>query len=213
MARTSAPAFARPEVSQWLPALPISDSGDQSPTGAEAAAPQPHTGQGFASSLKRLIIPPAEAGTSPISAPDHSPPPLPSETATLTEHSEAHPPIQPSSPTTGTVKTAKDERRGVLIARGRATWYQHPGRTASGQVYNPDGLSAAHASLPFGTSVRVTNRGNGRSVVVLINDRMGPRGRSRYHVIDLSRAAARALGIQGIGDVALYAEGAQLAKP
>src|SRR5262245_14278641 len=62
-------------------------------------------------------------------------------------------------------------------------------RTASGQRLNPDALTAAHRSLPFGTKVRVLNRKNGRSVVVTINDR-GPFVRGR--VIDVAPAAARA---------------------
>ena len=64
------------------------------------------------------------------------------------------------------------------------------GRTASGEVSGPSGLTAAHRTLPFGTQVRVTNVRNGRTVVVRINDR-GPYGRGR--IIDLSRAAAREL--------------------
>jgi rare lipoprotein A len=65
---------------------------------------------------------------------------------------------------------------------------------------NPRGLIAAHRSFPFGTMVRVTNRKNGRSVVVRIIDR-GPYIRGR--VIDLSPAAARALGFSGLAPVVL----------
>ncbi len=61
-------------------------------------------------------------------------------------------------------------------------------------------LTAAHRSLPFGTMVRVTNRSTGRSVVVRINDR-GPFVRGR--VIDLSPAAAHALGFSGLANVTL----------
>jgi len=70
------------------------------------------------------------------------------------------------------------------------------GRTASGELSGPNGLTAAHRTLPFGTMVRVTNVLNGRTVVVRINDR-GPYGRGR--IIDLSRAAARELGMIGAG--------------
>ena len=73
-------------------------------------------------------------------------------------------------------------------------------RTASGERMNPGSLTAAHRSLPFGTKVRVTNRKNGRSVVVRINDR-GPFTRGR--VIDLSNAGARALGFSGTAPVVL----------
>jgi rare lipoprotein A (peptidoglycan hydrolase) len=76
---------------------------------------------------------------------------------------------------------------------GLASWYG-PGfygrRTASGAVYTGTALTAAHRSLPFGTLVRVTNLENGRTVVVVIDDR-GPFVRGR--VIDLSAAAARRL--------------------
>ena len=61
------------------------------------------------------------------------------------------------------------------------------GRTASGEVSRPTELTAAHRSLPFGTSVLVTHAGNGKTVTVRITDR-GPYGRGR--IIDLSHAAA-----------------------
>jgi rare lipoprotein A len=87
------------------------------------------------------------------------------------------------------------------LGRGLATWYEHPGRTASGEAYRPDGLTAAHRTLPFGTKVKVTNAANGRSVVVRINDRYsGPRPLA----VDLSRGAARRLGIEGTATVALH---------
>ena len=78
---------------------------------------------------------------------------------------------------------------------GLAVWYgkKHHGRkTASGQRFNMNAMTAAHRTLRFGTRVRVTDVRTKRSVVVRINDR-GPYGRGR--VIDLSRAAARKLGI------------------
>ena len=65
---------------------------------------------------------------------------------------------------------------------------------------NPGALTAAHRTLPFGTEVTVINHDNGRSVVVRINDR-GPFVRGR--VIDLSPAAARALGVDGLAPVSL----------
>jgi rare lipoprotein A len=84
---------------------------------------------------------------------------------------------------------------------GMASHYSHAGkRTASGEPANPGGMTAAHRSLPFGTRVMVTNRKNGRSVVVRINDR-GPFVRGR--VIDLSTAAARAIGFSGVAPVTL----------
>jgi rare lipoprotein A len=79
---------------------------------------------------------------------------------------------------------------------GMASYYWEGARTASGAHFNPDGLTAAHRTLPFGTRVRVTNQSNGQSVVVTINDR-GPFVGGR--VIDLSRGAARAISMTGAG--------------
>ena len=72
--------------------------------------------------------------------------------------------------------------------------------TASGQKLNPAALTAAHRTLPFGTKVKVTNKSNGRSVVVTINDR-GPFIRGR--IIDLTPAGGRALGFSGLTQVTL----------
>jgi peptidoglycan lytic transglycosylase len=84
---------------------------------------------------------------------------------------------------------------------GIASIYSYKsGRTASGARAQPSGLTAAHRSLPFGTQVRVTNRRNGRSVVVRINDR-GPFVRGR--IIDVTPAAARSLGFSGLAPVHL----------
>ena len=74
------------------------------------------------------------------------------------------------------------------------------GGTASGQKLNPRALTAAHRTLPFGTKVKVTNKHNGRSVVVTINDR-GPFVRGR--VIDVTPAAAQVLGFSGLAQVSL----------
>lgn len=79
---------------------------------------------------------------------------------------------------------------------GSASWYALNSRTASGERMNPQAMTAAHRSLPFGTRVKVTNKRNGKSVVVRINDR-GPFIKGR--VIDVSKAAARALGFIGAG--------------
>jgi rare lipoprotein A len=83
---------------------------------------------------------------------------------------------------------------------GRASWYALTSKTASGERMNPAAMTAAHRSLPFGTKVRVTNKKNGKSVVVRINDR-GPFIRGR--VIDLSKAAAQQLGFVRSGHTAV----------
>jgi peptidoglycan lytic transglycosylase len=77
-------------------------------------------------------------------------------------------------------------------------------RTANGEYARASGLTAAHRTLPFGTLVRVTNPHSGRSVVVRINDR-GPFVRGR--VIDLTPAAAHALGFSGLAPVTLEVVG------
>jgi len=84
---------------------------------------------------------------------------------------------------------------------GIASVYAYAGeRTASGERARPSELTAAHRTLPFGTRVLVTNKSNGRSVVVRINDR-GPFVLGR--VIDLTPAAAHALGFNGLAPVTL----------
>jgi len=75
-------------------------------------------------------------------------------------------------------------------------------KTTSGQKLNPAALTAAHRTLPLGSKVTVTNKSNGRSVTVTINDR-GPFVRGR--VIDVSPAAARVLGFSGLTQVSLRA--------
>lgn len=89
------------------------------------------------------------------------------------------------------------------LESGIASWYGkqfHGRKTASGERFDMDALTAAHPKLPFGSWVRVRNLVNGRSVDVRINDR-GPHIKQR--VIDLSRAAARALGVSGTDKVEL----------
>jgi rare lipoprotein A len=82
---------------------------------------------------------------------------------------------------------------------GTASWYgreHHGRRTASGQTFNMHGLTAAHRTLPFGSRIRVTNVGNGRSVVLTVNDR-GPFIKGRF--LDVSYRAARDLNFVRAG--------------
>ena len=94
---------------------------------------------------------------------------------------------------------------GPYYEVGIASWYG-PGfdgnLTANGEVYDMDGISAAHKTLPFGTVVRVVEFSTGKSIIVRINDR-GPFIEGR--IIDLSKGAARELGIidKGITKVGL----------
>jgi rare lipoprotein A len=82
-------------------------------------------------------------------------------------------------------------------------------KTANGERVNPNALTAAHKSLPFGTRVTVTNKRNGRSVTVRINDR-GPFVRGR--IIDLTPAGARAIGLSGLASVALTVVGSSASR-
>jgi rare lipoprotein A (peptidoglycan hydrolase) len=94
----------------------------------------------------------------------------------------------------------------IFTQAGKGSWYGrwHQGRkTANGERFNMYQMTAAHRSLPLGTIVRVTNPATGKSVKVRINDR-GPYYKGR--VIDLSAAAARALGISKKGTARLQIE-------
>lgn len=119
---------------------------------------------------------PAPPPTAPVAAPDRPP--------------EAH---SESKGTAGSVQRGRISLYGSAFA-GK--------RTASGEVYDPDGLTMAHRTLPFGTRVRVTNLENQRSVEVIVNDR-GPFVPGR--VADLSLGAAHQLGmvVDGVVDALL----------
>jgi rare lipoprotein A len=86
---------------------------------------------------------------------------------------------------------------GMASVYGRGDGYAGR-KTASGERMNPQAMTAAHRTLPFGTQVQVLNKRNGKRITVRINDR-GPFVRGR--VIDLSPAAANALGFSGLAPV------------
>lgn len=117
-------------------------------------------------------------------------------------------PLQPSADVTLPVATsnaASAPLQETIVGRGSASYYaaKFDGRrTASGERFDNDEMTAAHRSLPFGSRVRVTNVASGRSVIVRINDR-GPFSAGR--MIDVSRAAAEELGLvaRGHGTVEL----------
>lgn len=110
------------------------------------------------------------------------------------------PPEQPAPPVRPKASAKEDSSKvGKLPQTGEASWYGskfHGKTTASGETYNQEGLTAAHASLPFGSKVKVTNMSNGKSVEVEITDR-GPFAKNR--IIDVSRAAAKALDMKDSG--------------
>lgn len=90
---------------------------------------------------------------------------------------------------------------------GKASWYggrHHGGPTASGERFNKNAMTAAHRTLRMNSRVRVTNKRNGRTVEVRINDR-GPFG-NKGRIIDVSEAAARKLGMIKAGVVPVEVE-------
>ena len=110
----------------------------------------------------------------------------------------------PANPSADSVSpSALSERAPSPLEQGRASWYGrkfHGRTTASGEPFDMNALSAAHRTLPFGSQVCVTNLRNRKTVRVRINDR-GPFHGKR--IIDLSKAAARAIGLRGTGMVRL----------
>jgi rare lipoprotein A len=143
------------------------------------------------------------------------PPPAPQPSATLT-FTAPPPPVPAPKPTRSAIsrsdapplptRVPKEVRSGIAGGApqqiGRASWYSLDSPTASGEKMDDDALTAAHNFLPFGTKVHIENIASGRSVVVRINDR-GPFVAGR--IIDLSKAAAKALDIMaaGVADVRL----------
>ena len=108
-------------------------------------------------------------------------------------------PVRVAAAVAGTVMTLAS--LPAAAQSGAASWYGSGRKTANGERFNPNGMTAAHRSLPFGTRVRVENKRNGRSVVVRINDR-GPFVHGR--IIDLAKGPARAIGLGGVTRVALH---------
>lgn len=112
---------------------------------------------------------------------------------------------QPTGPAPAEKPAAAPADLGRVFQMGEASWYgpAHAGNhTASGEIFDPEALTAAHRALPFGTIVTVENPSTGQAVDVRINDR-GPYVDGR--IIDLSHAAARRIGLekQGVGLVVL----------
>ena len=122
---------------------------------------------------------------------DRSERPVRTARATITDEDQA-PRTQRRSGRNG------NDEGGSSLGGGLASYYWQPQRVASGGWFNPNAMTAAHKTLPFGTRVRVTNANNGQSTVVTINDR-GPYVAGR--VIDLSSAAAGAINMKGSGVV------------
>lgn len=135
-------------------------------------------------------------------SPSVMPAPASSSSPSATKLPEIRPELTPSESLSSVPEPAPSpDAAGEVIESGRATWYGpkfHGKRTASGEQFDMNALTAAHKTLPFGTLVRVRSLRNGREVVVRINDR-GPFTKGR--VIDLSQAAMKALGLRARGVV------------
>lgn len=101
----------------------------------------------------------------------------------------------PEGVPSGTPTPTRFSGKVLLTEEGMASYYStgfNGKRTASGEIFNKNAFTAAHREFPFGTLLRVTNLGNDKSVDVTVNDR-GPFKKGR--IIDLSEAAARAIGM------------------
>jgi rare lipoprotein A len=126
-----------------------------------------------------------------------------SELLTATRHASLNENHKAPSATNGRVavrsptpfETDRHAAATKVASYGVASFYSEGTRTASGEQFNPNELTAAHPNLPFGTKLRVTDIDTGRSVVVRVNDRGFVPGR----VVDVSYSAAATLGIVGRG--------------
>ena len=177
------PVFTRPEA----PPPPTSIEGGVPPNTEHQNAAGVVEPEGPASASGDRVISPADTTSSP--------PHLQGKTLRLSHNRQAMEaaPRQTASP--GKLLA------GRRIASGRATWYAQSGRTASGEMFDPNRLTAAHRTLPFGTRLRIVNQAEWP-----VGSRAHQRpGRStRTSVLNLSRGSARAIGITGTGLVALH---------
>ena len=159
-------------------------------TGPVPAKPQP------GSSVARTVPPAAHSDSTAGMPPAVPPPPSPSTAPAASPTVPTDPPLAAVDPGVPAVQTTKHPAEV-----GLASWYGRPfhgRRTASGERYDMHAYTAAHKTLPLSSHVRVRNPRNGKAVIVRVNDR-GPFIKGR--TIDLSRAAARAVGIHGVGRV------------
>lgn len=198
------PVFARPEVAALVEAFSVAHA-EERPEASEPVFARAEVVGLFLDRVDELAadLPdapspkaaPALASRERFSEPDGDP----SMTGSLAPETgrPGGAASQPRDPT-ATASLPQPKRIGA----GRAVWYDLPGRTANGEQFDPNAMTAGHRTLPFGTRVRVVNPQTGRSVVVRINDR-GPV--QKKFEIDLSRGSARAIGVTGVSTVELYA--------
>ncbi|MBO2464265.1 septal ring lytic transglycosylase RlpA family protein [Actinomadura violacea] len=114
------------------------------------------------------------------------------------KHKKKAAPTKKARPAAAAEHKAKPKKKTRVLQSGscEASFYGEGQMTASGEPFNPGALTAAHKTLPMGSKVRVTNKNNGKSVVVRINDR-GPYAGGRC--LDLSTAAMKKVGGTGSG--------------
>jgi rare lipoprotein A len=141
------------------------------------------------------VTPAAKSAAGPVAAatPVHDP----------EAHGEAFGNVMPDRPSDEPTPAVQKPRAAGGCNGGKrvvSTYYWEGSHTASGQPFNPNGLTAAHRTLPFGTRLTVSNPRNGKSVIVVINDR-GPFVSGV--VLDLSLGAAKAIGMNGTGPVCI----------
>ena len=110
-----------------------------------------------------------------------------------------------ANPAPAAQEAANQCKATQMIGSGKASWYGpgfHGRKTANGEIFNMNAMTAAHKTLPLGTWLQVENKKNGESLIVRVNDR-GPYIKGR--VLDLSRQAAVRLGleVQGVGEVTI----------
>ena len=145
-----------------------------------------------ATSARTVLLPEPRTGNPSIDQPQtHD---LPREIPPITTI-----PSSPETDETPPLATIPAPSQPTLVETGLGSWYGrrfHGKLTASGEVFDQEKFTAAHRTLPWGSRVTVTNLTNGKSVEVRINDR-GPFWKGR--IIDVSRAAARVLGMVGSG--------------
>ncbi|MDC7784222.1 rare lipoprotein A [Rhodoplanes tepidamans] len=171
----------RPAAAGPAPATPLPQTAAPVPPPPRPAV-QP--ARPILASAEAVPLPEAAATPEPVSAGPRL--------ASLTPPSVPLPRVRPTAPAGGSVCG-----EGKPI---RSAFYWQGTRTASGQRFDPDGYTAAHRTLPFGTRLTVKNPRTGRSVEVVVNDR-GPFTKGLN--LDISRGAARAIGFTGVGTVCL----------
>jgi rare lipoprotein A len=196
----AAPAVTAPLVAAAPPPAEPAVGSLPRPTPAEPPQRARSTKVPVPLNLERVAAPPLPAAPSPIvEATPVAPAPVPPAPPTAEL-------VVGSLPRTGVAEPTRAREPRTKIStcntgqRVISAYYWEGRHTASGQPFNPRGMTAAHRTLPFGTQLTVTNPRNGQSVTVVINDR-GPfvSGVS----LDLSLGAAQAIGLHGTGSVCI----------